>query len=191
MRQLFYRVFAVALLAGLVLLGWIFVQTLLASSPSVQAGIISFISAVGVALYTHSRTQKREIEARHFAEKRAVYLHFIGFIFSYFEAQREDRVVTEDELIKEMSKFQQNLLVWGSPEVITAYNNFGTASEQLAGDQNQETSSVLVVVDELYRAMRKDLGHNDSSLIKGELVGLMLNAEGKAQLRKSMPSGQS
>jgi hypothetical protein len=181
--------FASVVLIFVLLLGIVFFfgKTFLDSSSEVQAGIISFIGVMLVALYTHSTTKKREITARHFTEKRKVYLHFIGFIFQLFEAQKKTGGMKESELIKEMTKFKQNLLVWGSADVINAYNDFENANEVLENNQ-QDTSTVFFIVEKLYRAIRQDLGHDDSNLPNGELVGLTLNAESKKQVRRFFKS---
>lgn len=205
MSKAFSIVIALLLLiAGLGGLGWY-----LDWSSEYIAGILSFITTAFAAMYTHMTTKQREIEShklikeqeieshklakereiesRHFTEKRAVYLHFIGFIFQLFEAQKKPAGIKEAHLIKEMTKFKQNLLVWGSPDVINSYNLFEDSSEVLAA--SQDTTAILRSVEKLYRAIRKDLGHDDRLLPEGELVGLMLNAESKKQFRESFKNG--
>ena len=77
MKNFLLALFILILFAFVGWLVWFFAKAFLASAAGVQAGIISFVATVGVALYTHSANKQREIQARHFAEKRAVYLHFI------------------------------------------------------------------------------------------------------------------
>jgi hypothetical protein len=193
MSKAFPLIALLLLIAGL---GWL--GLCLDWSSEYIAGILSFITATFAAIYTHMTTKEREIEShklakereiesRHFTEKRAVYLHFIGFIFRLFEAQKKPGGIKEVELVKEMTKFKQNLLVWGSPDVINSYNAFEDSSEVLAA--SQDTAAILRSVEKLYRAIRKDLGHDDRLLPEGELVGLMLNAESKKQFRESFKNG--
>ncbi len=55
--------------------------TILGQPPSVKAVIIGLLGVFIGGIITHFQTKKREIKARHFADKREGYLHIIDLLF--------------------------------------------------------------------------------------------------------------
>jgi hypothetical protein len=145
-------------------------------SSAIPAAIFSFSATVGVAVYSHEQTEKREIEARHFAEKRNVYLAFFEIIFRLFKAEKNGKKVAEKELIESLTSFQQKLLVWGSPEVIKAFEQY------MRNSKPSDSKTTMSNMEALFKAFRKDLGHNDTLLAQYSLVGLMLDEEARKEL---------
>jgi hypothetical protein len=72
----------------------------------------------------------------------------------------------EDELMKYLVKLQTQLILWGSPEVIKAFQAFKTSS-------SSDIHS-LVGVDKLLRAIRNDIGLSIQGLDSYELVKMYL-----------------
>jgi hypothetical protein len=68
-----------------------------------------------------------------------------------------------------MTDFSKSLLILGSPEMIKAWNDF-TKSEA-------KTKAALETIETLLKAVRKDLGHNDSALKDFEIINIMLTPE--------------
>ena len=60
--------------------------------------------------------------------------------------------------------FTRDLIVWGSPGVIKAYENFRRGSSS--------SSVVLFLVDDILREIRRDLGNSNWGIKKGDLIKL-------------------
>ena len=74
-----------------------------------------------------------------------------------------------DKLEKGMLDFKKELMVWGNHEVLQAYRIY----EESASDKSSSVD-ILLTTDELLRAIRKDLGHDDSQLKSGELIAMLI-----------------
>ena len=165
---------------------WIFVSSLLEASPNIKAVIIGFAGTATVASITHQKTRRREIDARHFADKRVGYMAFIDLMFSIILAARGDdrdeieTAVGEIDMEKDIIAFKKAIMVWGGSDLIQAWNDYEINANKLQG-----TPGVIMEMDKLLRAIRRDLGHSDSTLNDGELVGLNLKPEDKEKLLRS------
>lgn len=169
-----------------------FIVSLWNSSPEVQAGIIGFIGAVLIAAYTHTNSKKREIEARHFTEKRQAYMQYINLLFGLLHENKNGKPSKREQplnqqQIKQMMEFKKQLLVWGSAEVIQAYYQFEQACDPEV--EGYEVTKTLLASEKLFRALRKDLGHDDSILGDVDLVGLILKPESKRELEENLSNG--
>ena len=178
------RIVAIGVIGALL---WIFISSFLEASPNIKAVIIGFAGTATVALITHQKTRKREIDARHFADKRVGYMAFIDLMFSIVLAARGDdkdkieKAVGNIDMEKDILSFKKAIMVWGGSDLIQAWNDYEINSNKLQG-----TPGVIMEMDKLLRAIRKDLGHSDSTLKDGELVGLNLKPKDKERLLRSM-----
>ena len=62
--------------------------------------------------------------------------------------------------------FTRDLIVWGNPSVIKAYERFRRGSSSEVG--------VLLLLDDILREIRKDLGNSNWGIKRGDLVKLFL-----------------
>ena len=184
---------AVLILVGIgAWLLWVFVTNIDSADPSVKAGLIGLLGMFLVALFTNYQTKKREIDARHFANKREGYTQFIDMLFDFIESSKNNKKLTEKEMLPKIILFKKALLIWGGPNTIKAWNQFEIkSSDKLAPEK------ALEEMEKILREIRKDLGHDDSKLESGNLLGLFLIAEDKKkllrvelELRKLMPLSQ-
>jgi len=58
-------------------------------------------------------------------------------------------------------------MLWGSPKVLNAYTAFRKAGQE-------ENPQVIILVDDILRAMRRDLGLSNWGLQRGDLVKMLL-----------------
>jgi hypothetical protein len=75
----------------------------------------------------------------------------------------------DGELIRELSKFKRDLILWGSPKVINAQLQF----EMESGD----TSKTLSAINRLLLAIREDIGLTNKGLSNLELMKLQIKQE--------------
>jgi len=81
------------------------------------------------------------------------------------------------ELASYLFRFKSEILLWGSPRVIRAQIKF----ESVAG--KVDIKLLFNAVNELYMAIREDVGLSNFGLNSLELMKLYLNEEARSQLR--------
>ena len=124
--------------------------------------------------------KKREIEARHFNDKREGYTGFIDMMMESLLAEKLGRKLpTNRELRDIIIKYRKMLLIWADADVIKMWNKV-----ELMGINNTDSNADLMLWDELLRVMGEDLGKDDSQLAKGELVSLILIAGEKHKVKQ-------
>ena len=134
------------------------------AQPEFQGAVLVFVGSVGAAIFTHWMAKRREIEARHFEQKRAAYETLTDLWFKQIVAQKNGRrQVRQSDLRTSMLSFKKKLLVWGDLEMIRAWKEF----EDLAQGDAPTTREMLSSWGRLWRLIRKELGHADPR--KGEL----------------------
>ncbi|MDC2889118.1 hypothetical protein [Psychrosphaera algicola] len=70
-------------------------------------------------------------------------------------------------LIDYLVKFKTNIILWGSPKVLIAQAEF----EQ----QSKVSGNIFLAIDNLYRAIREDIGLSNSGLPSLHLVKMYLS----------------
>lgn len=163
----------------LVMVGW-FIYALFHAGPAVQSGILAIVGVVTAGIIANISAKKREIEARHFNEKREGYTAFVDVIIDTLMAEKRGRKPpSERQLLEKIIQYKKMLWIWGDADVIKMWNKF-----EIMGINNTDSNAPLMLWDELLRVMRKDLGKDDSQLKKGELVSLILTPEDKDKVKQ-------
>ncbi|MFW3382990.1 hypothetical protein ACN2C1_00615 [Aliarcobacter butzleri] len=129
-----------------------------------------FISLFGI-VYTQKQIKLREIDEAHRNKKIEVYNKFITISTNMLAGENPQipgiKPYTDEELVENIFRFKQDLLLWGSPKVIQAILLFERNSK------NKEF--VLESVNNIYKAMREDIGLNNSELKDFELIKIFLS----------------
>lgn len=154
-----------------------------------SATILASVIVVSITQYT---TKTAEVSEAHRLKKTEVYGEFGGLVFSIFQMikipdrpdlaeEERDRLLREAnlELQSQYSSFTKKLLLWGSPEVIHAWLSFMDSSRAIntQGDPVAATTGGLrnmLFMDDVFRAMRKDLELSNEGLVEGDLVKAFL-----------------
>lgn len=157
-----------------VFLLWFFLSNLWEADANIRASVLGFIGAIAVASFTHYQTKKREISARHFTDKRKGYMEFIDLFFEQIQLGKKNQNVSQKKMVDKMALFKKSLVVWGGPEIIEVWNSF-----ELKSTEQRSDKEMMQVFEDILRAIRKDLGHNDATLPNGNLTALILVAEDK------------
>lgn len=155
------------------------VAAILAAAAAVSAAI------VGTGL-TQQAAKERELADAHRLHKVELYTEYTDLIVKGFslaksaeDATPEEKAAQQEEIAKEFQdgflNFSKKLLLWGSPEVLRAYERFRLFGQDPA---NTGDARILLYSDDVFRAMRSDLGLDNRGLRRGELVKLFIsNAE--------------
>lgn len=177
LAQVIGILFGMGLIIAAGYLAWFILARLLTflenANPSVSAAVVGAMATVlvgvGGALYTQAQIKKREIEEAHRKKKVELYKGFLDMV-AKMTAEENDNVSLEppspQELVDFMVEFKTNVVLWGSPKVINAQLNFQKVSES--------GGNVLYAVDDLYKAIREDIGLSNRGLDKRQLVKMYL-----------------
>jgi hypothetical protein len=85
-------------------------------------------------------------------------------------ANNKKKMPNQQKMFDEFEKFQNGILLWGGPEVIQAFLNYRKNS-----GKGQDSLTTFRHVDALYKALREDIGLNNSGLENLELVQMYLS----------------
>lgn len=74
----------------------------------------------------------------------------------------------EEEFITQIFQFKKDLLLWGSPKVISAILEFENSAKN-------NSPLILASINNLYQSMREDIGLSNKKLKKHELIKIFLS----------------
>lgn len=153
---------------------WIFTTNLIEAEPNLKVGLLGLFGALAVGLFTHYQTRKREINARHFAEKRTAYRQMVGLLFDMILAAKIGKKITDREMMTTILEFKKGLLIWGDAALIEVWNQY-----EIDSANKPEGDEVVKRMERVLLAIRKDLGHDDKFLRPGNLAGLLIAGDEK------------
>lgn len=148
--------------------------------PKLGVGIIATSGTIIVTLISVLVSKYLERKAQilsHLREKKVpIYEKIITFIFSItFADKLGKKVPTEKEIIKFFAEVTQELIIWGSDDMIDAFYKFRIESIDNANGLQTEPNEILFTVENLLLAIRKDLGHHNKNIPRGKLLSLFVN----------------
>lgn len=179
-KQISQLILGVSLLIIMIWGGWKVLQLLWDAfsqvNPTVGAGMLAASATVIVSVISVLIAKRLEYRAtlakEHREKKIPFYEDFVSFTFRITFSERLGlEPITEKEMVREATKFTQNLIVWGADDVVDAWFRFRNKSI------NSDGSGVAVMfeVEKLLLAIRKDLGHENRGLVPGKVLGLFIN----------------
>ncbi len=139
---------------------------------SILTGAITLTVGLGAVLVSQSKIKKRELAEAHREKKVELYNRFNDKIFELFAGINENVTgdkPTEQDLIDFMMNFKKDLMFRASPKVIKTVIRFEKYS-----NKPKNTNSVLRLVDDIYRAMRADIGLSNFGLGNLEMIQIFL-----------------
>lgn len=150
-----------------------FVWFLEKANPSVAAGTIGAMATLLIGfwsnLYVQRQIKLREIDEAHRVRKIEIYQRFMKTMLSQMTANNPNidiEQISEQELANYLAQFQNDLVLWGSPRVIKSFLSFKAISSS--------GGNALKGVDEVYLAIREDIGLNNQGLNSSELIKIYL-----------------
>ena len=148
--------------------------------PKLGVGIIATSGTIIVTLISVLVSKHLERKAQilaHLREKKVpIYEKIINFIFSLTFAEKlGKKSPTEKEIVKFFAEVTQELVIWGSDEMIDAFYKFRIENIDHANGLQTEPNGILFTVENLLLAIRKDLGHQNKNIPKGKLLSLFIN----------------
>lgn len=137
--------------------------------PGVAAAVVT--GAVGLfgLWYAQWATRSREIAESHRTAKIEVYNVFLDIVDHFNDHQTDNKSKGAQTISKPLKeqfrKLNRGMIIWGSPAVIKAWMDF-----RLTAGSNPGSKVILVKVDAMYQAIRKDLGNSNWGLQSGDLI---------------------
>ena len=148
-------------------------ETLFASG----GGILSLL----VLLHNQSRKETSKRRDWLLKDKQAYLCEMADLFFTVFHKLQSGQKYLSREMTKKFRPIQPAFLVWASPKFIRAWNDFRSAASK-----NQITSqSAIKITERLFRAIREECGHNDSSLKPGEVLAFFMAIEEKENVLRT------
>ena len=173
---------------------WLFAELLewvMAQSSQIAAAIITFggtvIVGIGAVVISQQRAKARQIADSHRPHKTKLYTEFISQVVGMMRQNRAKRT-PDAAAMKKLEDFffdfTTRVMLWGSPGVLQHYGAFRRVGER--PDPN-----ILLLVDDILQAMRKDLGLSNWGLARGDLIKMLLtDPESLDSLMKKAPTGK-
>ena len=160
--------FAILILILLGYVFWLFVGYFKASTDDIKVSLMGAGGVVITALVSQYYIKKREIGTRQFLQKTEAYTPLFDLIFDVFTSKISGKDIEEKTIVAEMIKIKKSLVIWGNADVLNAWEQFERTSHC------NDPYDTLSAVETVFKAIRKDLGHNDSTLKKGGLLALII-----------------
>ena len=171
-------VFALAVVLGLgyglwsafsVVLSWIMTQ-----QSQIAAASIAFsgtlIAGIGAAVVAQQRAKSREIAEAHRPKKIELYNSFITTMIGILRKHKgaDPKALEADKEIEDFFyKFTAEVVLWGSPAVLRHYATFRNLGQE-------KNPNIILIMDDIMQAMRKDLGLSNWGLSRGGLMKMFL-----------------
>ncbi len=132
--------------------------------------LVSVLSVVVGKYYERKRSIEQELRQK----KIPMYEEFIRFWFDLFMSEKlTGAPMNEKKMLEYFNTFTQKLMVWGSDEVVGIWSNYRRAFVTTSPPTDAFHS--MLEFEELLSAIRKDMGHRNKNLKKGDLLGLFIN----------------
>lgn len=139
--------------------------------------------------------KKAQFSSQNAEIKREIYQEYTDFILKFLnDIQEQDSKVTkkqQKDIVKKMKDFHRKAVLYSSPKVVNAYSDM----LQNAYRGNNNSFHTMVLMTNVFKAMRKDIGLSNRGLRSGAIrlmrplindydekikpheIGLLLNAK--------------
>lgn len=136
----------------------------------VAAAAMVFVSVLSVTL-TKYFERKRLIEQELREKKIPMYEQFVEFIFNLMMAEKmTGKPMPEKEMLNFFNSFTQKLMVWGSDEAVKQWSSY-----RLLLIKADAPLTSMFELEKLLFAIRRDTGHKNKNILRGDLLGLFIN----------------
>lgn len=147
---------------------------IIASSSTVIVSVIAIITGKYLE-------KKQQIAFQIRNNKIPVYEDFINGLFDKVFSQKiNGKEMSKKELDKFLIDFTKKLIIWGADPVIGKWasyrkENISRLNRSNENDEKIENSQILFDMERLLYVIRKDIGHKNINLEKGDLLRLFVN----------------
>lgn len=171
MRARIQTLFGVAISLAIVgLFSWGFIEAVQADAAVVGAVATAALGVAGV-VWQQRQSEKARLREAHRDRMTPVYHELLKRVWQQAGQGGEE---PSEEVVEFMRDLKARQLILGAPkEMIQAFNRW--EREAKATQERGDSVAFVYAWEELLRAMRRDLGHDDSGLPLGELLRVFMN----------------
>ena len=157
----------IGIISFIIFLFWFF-------TPEVLLAFIAGATPSVILLYLQNRKEEKEHHNWLLRNKEACLAEIADIFVSSIYDERSSEQERNKKVLERLKRLKPALFVWGSPSILRAWNEM---QEMSAVDESLENG--IRRGEKFFRTIRKELGHDDSSLEPGELWASLLKAEEK------------
>jgi hypothetical protein len=128
--------------------------------------ILTGIGAILGYILRYQFDKKKELTSEVNKERRAVYQQLVDLLYGLLENVKKGKEPDMNELTTKMFGIYRKNVLYASPKVIQAFNEFLDYSQNLKTANSSRPEVVLFKMAGLIAAMRKDLGLSNRGLGK-------------------------
>jgi hypothetical protein len=152
---------------------WAFIEAVQAE-PAVAGSIgVAVVGVLGV-VWQQRQTEKARLREVHRGRMSPVYDDLLGVLWNKLAGSESDQIDPEVEAFFRDLKARQ-LMLGASSEMVQDFNRWTDLVKAAAATGDND--AIMAAWEFLLRAIRSDLGHDDSSLPPGELLRLFLKPD--------------
>ncbi len=147
------------------------IKTIKASDIKFLSGVIAIIIPMLTLIITKHIERKSEIIRDIRNKKIPVYEELIGLWFTIIAATKSGEIKEDPnpEWVKSFMEVTQKVIIWSSDEVL---KTFSKMRKNLISNEPQ---SAIFLLEDLMLNIRKDLGHNNRNITRGDVLSLFIN----------------
>lgn len=145
---------------------------------AIITGFLSIITIVIQRIWEKRYKQEQDIRNQKMPTYQKMVREFSMFFYNEPEKQTGDiflRQKYEEEkqnkLVKFVAENNGELITWASDEVLKEWSLF----RKIATSNTNSGIELMFQVEKLFYAIRKDLGHKNKNLVKGDILRLWVN----------------
>lgn len=138
---------------------------------AIITGGISIVTVV-ISSIVSKFIEYAQITKRYLYEKREnSYKAFIEMVYKLQKSTKKGQEeYTQEQMVKDLSKFSEELTLWGSSRVIKKWIKFREFSQD-----KEKAIENLFLLEEIVFEIRKDMGQGRKGLKKGDLLSFFIN----------------
>lgn len=134
-----------------------------------------FVSVLTVTMGKYLE-RKLAIDKEIREKKIPVYDEFLEFYFRVVNAVNyPELAATEKETAEFMREFTRKLLLWGSDDVMVKWSALRSTLSEVDTKDQKQSIAMFVRFEDLMLAIRRDTGHANKGIERGDILGLFIN----------------
>ena len=166
-------VVVVLIIAAAVLLAWLLMNSESQLAVGLAAAALTVVGSLATVLLTKWQERRTQVQLALRDKKVPMYEQLITLVFDALLGGKRGKKMTEAEMAKRLADLTPGLVVWGAADVVKAYATFRRLSAQPGAAE--KGAAVMLSVEQIFRMIRKDLGHDDSILNDGDILAFFIN----------------
>ncbi|MDA8002161.1 MAG: hypothetical protein MPL62_12855 [Alphaproteobacteria bacterium] len=151
-------------------------------NPGFSLGLLVGLFPAAVSAYiafaVQNKKEKSEYQKWLLEKREAVFAELVSVIGGAVESTRVSEIATvgtSGEIAAAVRKCKPKLAMWAPASLLRDWRVLEESCEIVSSQE--EFEDALWAIDDFFRAFRKELGHDDSALARGELVRVFLDSE--------------